>query len=216
MSFFYVILNAQEVKHQSISDSVFIQFNENLLSKNVLINEIDYLGDRVSISYSKNNTLFLFLTDKLLLLHKIQNKEKDSLTQIKDSRIEKFEYGFELENYSLSFNEAEINYRNYFKYIDNIDFDSLKISHPKQVEEVKRIIQHTFKLPLSSFFANKKDIENFNVFNYKGTKSSYESLKEIIAKPIKLFIILPTQKEIFGYDFRVLEVKKVNRNRGPS
>lgn len=194
------------------NDSIFISFDYSLISKIILINERNFFGDSLPKSYTKTTTLFLFTTEELLSLQNQQNRYRDSLIAIKKPLgMHKTPYGIELVNYSLDFETALKNFNYYNDGVNFIRNESRDSVFQQKLKNYKRDLKNNFRLPLSTFFANNNYFTDKNVFIYTGTKENYNTLKNILNDNIKTFIILPAQKEIFGYDKRIIEVKKLER-----
>jgi len=204
--------NAQRENISTGNDSIFISFDNNLIQKTVLINERNFFGDSLPKSYTKTTTLFLFITKELLILQNKQNKYRDSLIAMKRPLgWHKTPYGIELINYSLDFETALKNFNHYNDGV-NIVANEIKDSvFEKKLEDYKRDLRNNLRLPLGTFFADNDFFQNRSVFLYTGTEENYNAFKDILDDGRKIFLILPAQKEIFGYDNRIIEVKKLER-----
>lgn len=204
--------NAQKEKVYAGNDSIFISFDNKLISKRVLINERNFFGDSLPKNYTKTTTLFLFTTEELLSLQNKQNKYRDSFIAMKKPLgWHKSPYGIELVNYSLDFETALKNLNYYNDGVNFVINDPIDSVFQQKLKNYKRDLKNNFKLPLSTFFGNDDFFRGRSVFLYTGTEESYNALNSILDNHKKTFIILPEQKEIFGYEYRILEVKRLPR-----
>lgn len=204
--------SAQKERISTENDSIFISFDYNLISKVVLINERNFFGDSLPKNYTKTTTLFLFTTEERLSLQNKQNRYRDSLIAMKKPLgWHKSPYGTELVNYSLDFETALKNLNYYNDGVNFVINDPIDSVFQQKLKNFKRDLKNNFKLPLSTFFGNDDFFRGRSVFLYTGTEESYNALNSILDNHKKTFIILPEQKEIFGYEYRILEVKRLPR-----
>ncbi len=212
--FLFLNLNllAQNQETFKANDSIFISFNPELISNKVLINKRNYFGDTLPQSYTMHNTMFLFTTDKFRLKQNIQNKYRDSLIAIKRPLgMHKTPYGIELVNYNIDFETAKKNFEFYNSGVNMLSIEMADSLALEKMNMYKRILKNDFRLPLSTFSADKDFFKKYRTFSYSGSDEDYSLLEKIINLDVKLFIILPAHKEFFGYEFRVLEVKQLIR-----
>ena len=120
-------------------------------------------------------------------------------------------YGIELVNYSLDFETALKNLNYYNDGVNFVINDPVDSVFQQKLKNYKKDLRNNFKLPLSTFFGNDDFFIDRSVFLYTGTEESYNALNSILDNHKKTFIILPAQKEIFGYEYRILEVKRLPR-----